>query len=192
MPALTCDRAWCSRQWRWPTPSGGQFQVSKEPISWCRDIQRHPMSTRYRCSPLRPRLPRGPPRPARRRAPKAKTGAKPAAKTAPTSRNETASKLAKSAAKPRKPEARDGSKKGAVIELLRRKEGVTAAEIAAHRLATAHDPRLHLHDLQGDEAGHRVRAQRAGPAGLQGEVEPASRSHLRRRRLCGGFFTACL
>jgi hypothetical protein len=56
-------------------------------------------------------------------APKAKTGAKLAAKTAPTSRNETASKLAKSAAKPRKPEARDGSKKGAVIELLRRKEG---------------------------------------------------------------------
>ena len=63
-------------------------------------------------------------------APKAKTGAKPAAKTAPASRKETGAKQAKPAAKPRKPEARDGSKKGAVIELLRRKEGVSAAEIA--------------------------------------------------------------
>jgi hypothetical protein len=36
----------------------------------------------------------------------------------------------KPAAKARKPEARDGSKKSAVIELLRRKEGATAAEIA--------------------------------------------------------------
>lgn len=61
-------------------------------------------------------------------APKAKTGAKPAAKT--SCRKETGAKQAKPAAKPRKPEARDGSKKGAVIELLRRKEGVSAAEIA--------------------------------------------------------------
>jgi hypothetical protein len=63
-------------------------------------------------------------------APKAKTGAKTAAKTAPANRKETAAKQVKPAAKPRKQEARDGSKKGAVIELLRRKEGVTAAEIA--------------------------------------------------------------
>ncbi len=59
-------------------------------------------------------------------APKAKTGAKPAAAktTAP------ASKQAKPAAKVRKPEARDGSKQSAVLDLLRRKEGATAAEIA--------------------------------------------------------------
>jgi hypothetical protein len=54
--------------------------------------------------------------------PKAKLGEKPAAaKTAP--------KQAKPAAKARKPEARDGSKKSAVIELLRRKEGATPTEI---------------------------------------------------------------
>lgn len=64
-------------------------------------------------------------------APKAKTGGKPAAtKTAPVRRKETAPKQAKPAAKGRKPEARDGSKKSAVIDLLRRKEGATAAEIA--------------------------------------------------------------
>jgi hypothetical protein len=51
-------------------------------------------------------------------APKAKTGAK----TAPTSRKEARREA-------RKQEARDGSKKGAEIELPRRKEGVTAAEI---------------------------------------------------------------
>ena len=65
-------------------------------------------------------------------APKAKTGGKhAAAKTAaPASRKEAASKQAKPAAKARKPEARDGSKKSAVLDLLRRKEGATAAEIA--------------------------------------------------------------
>jgi hypothetical protein len=43
-----------------------------------------------------------------------------AAKTAaPASRKETASKQTKPVAKARKPEAQDGSKKGAVIELLR-------------------------------------------------------------------------
>jgi hypothetical protein len=69
-------------------------------------------------------------------APKAKTGAKPAAaKTAP------APKQAKPAAKARKPEARDGSKKSAVIELLRRKEGATAAEIAKVTKWQAHSIR---------------------------------------------------
>jgi len=56
-------------------------------------------------------------------APKAKTGKK----AAPTPRKETATKPAKAAGKS---QARDGSKKAAVIQLLRRKEGATAAEIA--------------------------------------------------------------
>ena len=45
------------------------------------------------------------------------------------------------AAKVRKPEARDGSKKSAVIELLRRKEGATAAEIAKVTKWQAHSIR---------------------------------------------------
>ena len=65
-----------------------------------------------------------------------KNGAKPAAaKTAP------APKQAKPAAKARKPEARDGSKKSAVIELLRRKDGATAAEIAKVTKWQAHSIR---------------------------------------------------
>ncbi len=56
-------------------------------------------------------------------APKAKTGKK----AAPTLRKETATKPAKANGKS---QARDGSKKAAVIQLLRRKEGATAAEIA--------------------------------------------------------------
>ena len=55
--------------------------------------------------------------------PKAKTGKK----APPTPRKETATKSAKAAGKL---QARDGSKKAAVIQLLRRKEGATAAEIA--------------------------------------------------------------
>ncbi len=70
-------------------------------------------------------------------APKAKTGAKPAAAKTPA----PASKQAKPAAKVRKPEARDGSKKSAVIELLRRKEGATAAEIAKITKWQAHSIR---------------------------------------------------
>ena len=67
-------------------------------------------------------------------APKAKTGAKPAAaKTAP--------KQAKPAAKARKPESWDGSKKSAVIELRRRNEGATAAEIATVTKWQAHSIR---------------------------------------------------
>jgi len=55
-------------------------------------------------------------------APAAKTGKK----AAPAPRKETATKPAKAASKS---QARDGSKKAAVIQLLRRKEGATAAEI---------------------------------------------------------------
>jgi len=56
-------------------------------------------------------------------APKTKTG-----KTAaPTPRKETATRPAKPTGKS---QARDGSKKAAVIQLHRRKEGATAAEIA--------------------------------------------------------------
>jgi hypothetical protein len=73
--------------------------------------------------------------------PKAKAGANTAIKIAPTSRKDTATKQTKPAAKPRKQEARDGSKKGAVIELLRHKEGVTAAEIAKRTKWQAHSIR---------------------------------------------------
>jgi DMSO/TMAO reductase YedYZ molybdopterin-dependent catalytic subunit len=56
-------------------------------------------------------------------APKAKTSKK----VAPMSRKETATKAPKADGKS---QARDGSKKADVIQLLRRKEGATAAEIA--------------------------------------------------------------
>jgi hypothetical protein len=58
-------------------------------------------------------------------APKSARGGKPAAtKTAP------APKPAKPAAKASQPVAREGSKKSVVLELLRRKDGATGAEIA--------------------------------------------------------------
>ena len=57
-------------------------------------------------------------------APKTARGGKPATKTAP------ATKPVKPAAKASQPEARQGSKKSAVLELLRRKDGATGAEIA--------------------------------------------------------------
>jgi hypothetical protein len=68
----------------------------------------------------------------RKGAPKAARGGRPAAaKTAPATRKAEATKPAKAtAAKARMPEARDGSKKSAVLDLLRRKDGATAAEIA--------------------------------------------------------------
>lgn len=57
---------------------------------------------------------------------KAAPKAKPGRKAASTPRKEAATKPAKGG----KQEARDGSKKATVIQLLRRKEGATAAEIA--------------------------------------------------------------
>jgi hypothetical protein len=66
-------------------------------------------------------------------APKAKKAAKTAppkkeAKTAPKKDAKQTAKPSKQASKPA--ESRDGSKKGIVIDLLRRKEGATMAEIA--------------------------------------------------------------
>ena len=97
-------------------------------------------------------------------APKGKRGEKPAA------------------AKARKPEARDGSKKSAVIELLRCKEGATAAEIAKITKWQSHTIRGFISGTTSEKMKLAVESvQRAGRAGLQGEVEPASRSILRRR-----------
>jgi len=67
-------------------------------------------------------------------APKAKKAAKTAppkkeAKTAPKKDAKQTAKPSKQASKPAN-ESRDGSKKGIVIDLLRRKEGATMAEIA--------------------------------------------------------------
>jgi hypothetical protein len=68
-------------------------------------------------------------------APKAKTGAKPAAATAPAPKA--------SQARRQGPEAGGAgrSKKSAVVELLRRKEGATAAEIAKVTKWQAHSIR---------------------------------------------------
>ena len=69
--------------------------------------------------------------------------------------------------------------------------GNRGRDCQGHQVAGALDQGLHLrHDLEEDETRGRILPQRAGRAGLQGEVGPASRADIRRhpsgwRHFCG-------